>query len=77
MKQFKIFLSSGLIFGSACTGPINSESTAAMATGFLCRLLDGSEYVTTPAEQMAVYAELEKRGDECFDRNDRLVTEAR
>jgi hypothetical protein len=44
-----------------------------MPTGFLCRLLDSNEYLTTPAEQKAIYTELERRGEECVDHVQKVI----
>ena len=49
----------------ACTGPINNETVRDMPTGYLCRIL-GPDYTSLPSEQRAIYAELERRGEQCM-----------
>lgn len=56
-----------------CTGPVNEQTTQDMPTGYLCRLLDSNEYISTPAEQRAMYGELERRGAECAGQNNVVI----
>lgn len=56
-----------------CTGPINQETVADMPTGYLCRILDSDEYISLPSEQRAIYAELERRGEQCVDSTRRVI----
>ena len=52
---------------AGCAGPVNDETTSAMPTGYICRLLDSNEYITAPSEQKSFYRELDKRGEKCPD----------
>lgn len=49
---------------SACTGPVNDETTPGMPTGYLCEIL-GPDYLALPSERRAIYAELERRQAQC------------
>lgn len=73
MKALHFALIAAPMLATACTGPINSQTTAEMPTGYLCRILDSSEYISTPSEQRAIYAELEKRGAECIDSTRKVI----
>lgn len=63
---------SALVLG-ACTGPVNDATVRDMPTGYMCRILDSSEYMSLPSEQRAIYAELERRGEECIDGTHRVI----
>lgn len=63
----KTILGVVVLVAAACSGPVTSETTKEMPTGYLCRLLDSDEYLTLPSEQRAIYGELERRGEECRD----------
>jgi hypothetical protein len=58
---------------TACTGPVNESTVRDMPTGYMCRILDSSEYLSLPSEQRAIYAELERRGDECIDGTQKVI----
>ena len=61
MREFSIIVFLAL---ASCTGPIDASSTREKPTGYLCRLL-GPDYITSPAEQEAIYRELERRNMSC------------
>ena len=71
-KIFTLFAIGAVALG-ACTGPVNESTVGDMPTGYLCRILDSSEYISLPSEQSAIYAELEKRGDECVDSTQKFI----
>ncbi len=58
---------------TGCTGPVNTQTTEGMPTGYLCRILDSDEYLTLPSEQRAIYTELERRGAECVGSTAKLI----
>jgi hypothetical protein len=67
------FVASGVVLISACTGPVNEQTVRDMPTGYMCRILDSSEYMSLPSEQRAIYAELERRGEDCVDGTQRII----
>lgn len=60
-----VFLLVGLTLLS-CTGPLNEETMADMPTSYLCRILS-PDYISLPSEQLAIYKELERRGQQCVN----------
>ena len=70
MKYVIIGVSAAILAG--CTGPVNDQTTQEMPTGFLCRMLDSNEYLTLPSEQMAIYRELDRRGESCDEADIRI-----
>ena len=67
------FIATSVVLLSACTGPVNEQTVLDMPTGYLCRILDSSEYISLPSEQKAIYAELERRGEDCVDGTQRII----
>lgn len=67
------FIAISVVMFSACTGPINEQTVGDMPTGYLCRILDSSEYISLPSEQKAIYAELERRDEDCVDGTQRII----
>lgn len=63
----------GVVLLAACTGAVNDQTVRDMPTGYMCRILDSSEYISLPSEQRAIYAELERRGEECVDGTQRVI----
>ena len=57
-------LAAFLVLASACTGPINEETVVDMPTGYICDIL-GPDYLSVPQERLALFRELERRGEEC------------
>jgi hypothetical protein len=50
---------------AACAGPVTVETAPAMATTYLCELLDPDLYLLMDGERRVVHSELERRGEEC------------
>lgn len=63
MSRFILLLLAVVIL-NACTGPINEKTVSDKPSGFLCHMLS-SQYITLPSEQIAIYRELERRGEQC------------
>ena len=70
-----VLLVSAMLFASSCTGPLNQQTMKDMPSSFLCRIL-GPDYLSLPSEQLAIYKELERRGEQCIDTN-RVIIEKR
>ena len=76
MKKPMVVGASVLLLGStACTGPVNDETVREMPTGYMCRILDSSQYISLPSEQKAIYRELERRGERCEGNAQRVIVQ--
>jgi len=61
------------VFLQSCTGPVNNTTVKEMPIGYMCRILNSAEYISLPNEQLAIYSELEKRGETCVNETQRLI----
>ena len=52
---------------------IDDETVRNMPTGFMCNTLNSAEWILMPKEQIAVYRELERRGETCVSKTERVI----
>lgn len=52
---------------------IDDETVRDMPTGFMCNALNSDEWLVMPKEQIAIYKELERRGETCVSKTERVI----